>query len=341
MLRYIRYILFTLLISFNFLNSIPPTAVTFDTPVLILDQHDLSQRFVPYFRFRKMSDPIWNGNAEGLSELRASGSSQFTPEGLKQIKENLGEKHLIVVDLRQESHGFVNETPAAWWGNGGPWINQDKDLAAIIEHENQWVAESSHADTAYSFYSNRCISRIVDYFFNSSIEKNALQNLNPSLNAVRTYIVPIQIYPNQSNLKVLQVDYITNSLKTEEMLCQDLGISYMRIPVPDLKHPSNQDVDRFITFVKGLSDQDWVHFHCAAGKGRTTSFLAMYDMMHNAKKVSFEEILRRQEALGGANLMKPGMDYDPYSSARLEFLKSFYQYCVDNMDNFATPFSSY
>lgn len=39
-------------------------------------------------------------------------------------------------------------------------------------------------------------------------------------------------------------------------------------------------------------------FHCEAGEGRTTAYMAMYDMMKNPD-VSLKDILYRQHLLGG------------------------------------------
>lgn len=42
---------------------------------------------------------------------------------------------------------------------------------------------------------------------------------------------------------------------------------------------SPENIDEFIKLYKSLPKDAWLHFHCEAGKGRTTTFLAMYDMM--------------------------------------------------------------
>lgn len=52
----------------------------------------------------------------GLSGLRISGSGMFSQRGLQAMKREIGEKPMIVVDLRQESHGFVNGMAVSWYG---------------------------------------------------------------------------------------------------------------------------------------------------------------------------------------------------------------------------------
>src|SRR5690625_3100565 len=65
-------------------------------------------------RFRTTSDQI-NTNAElidltGLRELKSSGSGVFSQNGLKKLQETVGEnQNIIIVDTRNESHGYVNE----------------------------------------------------------------------------------------------------------------------------------------------------------------------------------------------------------------------------------------
>jgi hypothetical protein len=44
---------------------------------------------------------------DGLEKLRASGSAQFSAKGLAAVSQRTGGRPLTVLDLRQESHGFV------------------------------------------------------------------------------------------------------------------------------------------------------------------------------------------------------------------------------------------
>jgi hypothetical protein len=61
--------------------------------------------------------------------------------------------------------------------------------------------------------------------------------------------------------------------------------------------------------------------------------------MKNAKRVSFEDILARQAALGGSELQElPNQDNFKYkfASHRLHFLQKFYEYAKTNNDDFST-----
>jgi hypothetical protein len=120
----------------------------------------------------------------------------------------------------------------------------------------------------------------------------------------------------------------------------------MRLPVPDHMRPSDKQVDRFVKLVRavGKDKGTWLHVHCEAGDGRTTTFLAMYDMMHNARAVSFEDIVHRQWLLGGIDLLATNARAPwkrEYARKRAEFIKKFYRYCRENKDGFKTMWSAW
>ncbi|WP_242841893.1 fused DSP-PTPase phosphatase/NAD kinase-like protein [Clostridium beijerinckii] len=129
------------------------------------------------------------------------------------------------------------------------------------------------------------------------------------------------------------------SVQTEEALSKSLGMGYLRITVTDHEKPLDDQVDLFVESVKNLPQDTWLHFHCRGGAGRTTTFMAMYDMMHNAKNVSFEDIMKRQTLIGESDLLK-GEDQDE-SKDRSNFMNVFYNYCKDNKDGFQTSWSEW
>lgn len=69
---------------------------------------------------RKSSDSINTQNnsdlnISGLNTLNISGSQQFTEYNLALIMNSIGTSlPITVIDLRQESHGFINGTPVSW-----------------------------------------------------------------------------------------------------------------------------------------------------------------------------------------------------------------------------------
>ena len=89
-----------------------------------------------------------------------------------------------------------------------------------------------------------------------------------------------------------------SSVMSERQMVEQNGLYYYRIAATDHIWPSPENIDDFIAFIRSLPDHAWLHFHCQAGKGRTTIYMAMYDMMKNPD-ISLEDILSRQYLLGG------------------------------------------
>src|SRR5690349_17747586 len=86
--------------------------------LLVLDDGGAEAR-----RFRSTTAlPAMDGLAvEGLAELRCSGSAQPSVAGFRDLRRRLGEvesDELYVVDLRQESHGFVDGAAVSWYAQG-------------------------------------------------------------------------------------------------------------------------------------------------------------------------------------------------------------------------------
>lgn len=108
---------------------------------------------------------------------------------------------------------------------------------------------------------------------------------------------------------------------TEEGLTQKHGISVVRFPTKHAKIPPANVVDDFVDFVDGLDSKTWMHIHCREGYSRTTMFFIMLDMLHNADKVSREDIIQRQRLIGGAN-----MAGDPGLRDQYNLLLKFYRY---------------
>lgn len=121
------------------------------------------------------------------------------------------------------------------------------------------------------------------------------------------------------------------SAVSEGQLLQKHGLGYARFTVTDHVRPTDLEVDRFLQFVDGLKPGTWLHFHCRAGVGRTTTFMTMYDMLRNARQVPFEEIVRRQAAL------PPNFDIldvkpdarEQYARDRADFISWFYRFAQE------------
>lgn len=77
----------------------------------------------------------------------------------------------------------------------------------------------------------------------------------------------------------------------------------------------------FITFVNNQPENSWLHFHCKAGIGRTTTFMIMYDIMKNCNDVSLYDIITRQVILSKIT-EKDAAGF--YLGEHFDFLNSFY-----------------
>jgi len=76
------------------------------------------------------------------------------------------------------------------------------------------------------------------------------------------------------------------AIKTEEEIVIGLGAMYERFPVTDHGVPNPELIDRFVKFTHNLPVNTWVHFHCHGGKGRTSTFMAMYNLLYFARNPS-------------------------------------------------------
>jgi hypothetical protein len=269
----------------------------------------LDMRNVPILpkHFRTTSDPLPNNiNKGGLADLHIAGGSQFSKLALHKIVKRLGTNHITVIDLRQESHGFLDGNAITWYapqdaGNKGLTDTQIEQREAQLLHE----LDLQEYATAY---------------------------------------VILKKSPNGYIIKTKPVEFSVHNVSSEADLVTQSHLNYHRIYVQDFHAPNAQQIDRFIKIVKQLPPNQWIYFHCRAGVGRTTTFMVMYDMMRNAKKVSFDDILARQRALGGKELTQlPEPGSFKYTSAkeRLNFLKQFYRYVRENKDGFATSWSTW
>ncbi|WP_315109420.1 GxGYxYP domain-containing protein [Clostridium intestinale] len=228
-------------------------------------------------------------NLTGLASLNISGSQQFSEQNLPLMLDYLDTSlPITIVDLRQESHGFINGYPVSW-------ANLKNDANKDLNKEEVILKES-----------------------------NQLENIE--LNSTIAFQKP--------TTKSLNV----NKVENEDALVSSKNLSYMRIPVTDGKIPSNHMVDYAVDFFKNINENSWLHFHCKAGEGRTTTFMIMYDMFKNAKNVSSSDIINRQLSLAKFNTNVINSFHNP---ERDKFMLSFYEYCKTNNDNFGSKWSDF
>ena len=245
-------------------------------------------------RFRTAQYPLtkaaWTPSTEGLATLRVSGSAnpgrnEFKPL-LQTLKTAAGQGPVYIVDLRQESHGYLDNETVSWYGKDNR-SNVGLSTAAILQDEAQRLAAAK----------------------GKTVTATAFGWGKPKGN--KTFTV--------------------TSTETEAAAVQAAGGRYVRFTLTDMLAPQPDQVDAFLKFYKHLPKDAWLHFHCQAGMGRTTTFMTMADMLRNADRVPVEDIAARQYLLKGVNLLEGGkLDSDDWHELaavdRARFIKYFYDY---------------
>lgn len=204
---------------------------------------------------------------------------------------------VTIFDLRQESHGFINGEAVSWFATND-WANVGKTPKAVSTDEKQRLASCGLG------------SEVV-------VASDA---------AIKDPSAPTP------------AEHLTaQTVLNEKKVVAAAGASYVRIPVTDHCRPSDAAVDQFIQAVRSLPADHWAVFHCRAGKGRTTTFLALYDMLRNAGAVPLKDIVARQsELIGGYDILaaEPGGDFEAWKAGvtadRVAFVTAFYDYARAN-----------
>jgi protein-tyrosine phosphatase len=233
----------------------------------------------------------------GLRDLNMSGSGQFSVSQLSVMIDYLtrfgfSPSQIVIVDLREEPHAFINGDAVRWYAQD-TWWTHGYPLKMVLSDEQRRLDALS-------------IGQVISV---SHIGRKNKAGQIADLSAQSCKI---------------------RSLLTEAQIVSAAGATYVRIPVTDHTKPDDEDVDQFLDLVKKLPPRAWVHFHCHAGRGRTSTFMILYDMVRN-RKLPREGIIDRQTQLAGAldiRLLSQGPK--AYKNAneikRYAFIKAFYEY---------------
>src|SRR5262249_41922020 len=243
-------------------------------------------------------DPVKAANGQtfaktDLAELRASGSGEFTSNGLKLLLART-RGPVTVFDLRQETHLFVNGLPISWFATND-WANVGRTHDAIVSDEAVRVQSFNHS---------------------------------PEITVAGGDIKKSETAPSPP------VHLIVRNATTERELVEENKAAYVRLTVTDHARPLDEELDRFILAVRALPENGWAHFHCEAGRGRTTTFMVLYDVLRNATRLSLDDIVNRQKLLGyGYDVLKSASAGDwraPYTEDRAALIRAFYRYARAN-----------
>ena len=288
-------IAFIIMLCNQLLNAQTMEKIESSIPLLVLDEEPgliLPKAFRT--SSSNFSDKENATSKEGLEDLKAAASAQFSTQTLQNALKSL-EGPVWIVDLRKESHGFVNDMPISWYSaqNRGN-VNESDDN--ILRQE------------AMLF---------------SDLKRLKVINVN-KIEEKKEGVIE----------KTTPVHFNIENAFPEVTLANKLNLGYLRLGVLDHHRPEDITVDHFIDFVKTLPPESWLYFHSRGGKGRSTPFMVMYDIMRNGHKVSLEDIVARQALLGGSNLFdisEEGDDNWKKEAAieRKDFITKFYKYVKD------------
>jgi protein-tyrosine phosphatase len=281
----------------------PPAAPDASYALLVLDDDGSELR---RFRSTTALPPMDGLSTTGLASLRCSGSAQPSVPAFRDLRQRLGDvpaEDLYIADLRQESHGFVNEAAVSWyalsnWGSAG--LSDDEALA--------------------------------------------IETLRLRLLALGQSVRIGRVETIKRGAPPCFVEWERPRVAGEEQAFGLLPGHYVRLPVTDHSRPSDAVVDRFIHLVRSLRGSSHLHLHCRGGKGRTATFMALYDMLRNAAHVPLSALLARQARLGDYDLTKrpdPASAKAPFIADRLAFIERFHEYARHNPDGAPLPWTAW
>ncbi|AHE66698.1 hypothetical protein [Legionella oakridgensis] len=224
-----------------------------------------------------------------IKDMHVIGSGQFSRSQLMNIKKLINAP-IIIVDLRQESHGFMDDIPISWYGIKN-WENKDKSAFMIQAQQSRLLANLTQ-------YSNITLYKILSKDSAGFIEK------------------------------AQPISYKPETIYDEQQLAKELGLGYKRFYISDHSSPSATQIKAFKQFIKTVPANTWIYFHCRGGSGRTSTFMVLYDIFKHGKNSPLADILHKHTQLGGKDLAKlPEKNNYKYFLAlqRLNLLKKQYQ----------------
>jgi hypothetical protein len=186
----------------------------------------------------------------------ASGSHQLNAKRLVEILKSevvvpYKTRDLFLVDLREETHGFLDGRAASWYADND--FENVGQPPALIERDEESRLAALAGQTIQVF----------------TIEDD------PRDNRAQQRVMPV----SYDEIAVVKPE--TEKQAFDGLELGNCTIHCVRIPVTDHCGPSDAALAALRSRVPVSSDPGtaWVHFHCHGGDGRTTTFLALYDML--------------------------------------------------------------
>ncbi len=283
-------------------DTAPPAAIApagVDQPVLAFDYPPDT----PLPKNFRLADGGPDPKGSGVT-VRLSGSSEFDAAGLDRLAATLPGP-VVVVDLRQESHGFLNGEPVGWFA--------DKDRGNFGKTPDRAAADQAAR----------------------------LEALRRAGTAVVTTILSKN---KRGGIKKSRQDAVAvTAVASEAEMAAGRGLGYLRLFVTDDMAPDPEQADRFVEFCRTMAPGTWLHVHCRAGHGRTTTFMVMYLLLFHPDGKTVDRIAAEQAALGGTDLLGPPKDgwKRDLHVARAAFLREFAAYAAANPGGAPLTFSQW
>ncbi|MFM8453668.1 MAG: hypothetical protein ACKOAD_01560 [Gammaproteobacteria bacterium] len=226
------------------------------------------------------------------NDLKASGSAQFNVLQFSNILKKLKNKQGILINLRRETQFYVDDISLSLY---------------------------SQDNTANNKLSIQAIKKQEKILFDRLQQEHELMVFRrKKINADCIEWTPENIV-------------FSNIINSQHLACMN-DWDYARIYVGDHLEPDESEIDAFVNLIRNLPKDKWIHFYCHAGKGRTTTFLTLLDIIKNARKDDLDSILDRQRQLGNKDLKKTKSNRKSRKQAtkdRLDLIAKFYDYVRD------------
>lgn len=227
---------------------------------------------------------------DGFRELSTSASGQFSEGGLIKIVDKISypSEDIVIVDLREESHGYINGIGVSWTDGEYNQANLNKPLEEIILDEKNRIEKAfTTGSIVLTTKEDRTASEVL-VVTSAVTERELVESLGMTY-----YRLPVTDHCRPSDQVVDEFIQIMESLPENKWV----------------HFHCRGGVGRATTFLT-LYD-----IYSNASK------IAVDEL-------SLEDILVRQTLIGGKDLMKVDRNSYKYELAlqRLEFLKNFYLY---------------
>lgn len=253
---------------------------------------------------------------DGLNALNLSGSGEYSESQAENFLGRINKnqfinydfdkevqfhteniERIIVVDVRQESHGFLNFRPIS--EPNAPFefmplrfsaFRQGDSGAPILNQINFGYSNKEAAQREINFINT------LNLLSGQTLSLRKKDVGNPD-DITEQVLVNSSIDPVALSEKSL--------LERVETKLGDVTIQYIRFYVPDANVPNQNTIDQLKILASETGPNDWVHFHCLGGSGRTTTFWILYDIFKNAStyaanNISFDDVLNRSDYFNGS-----------------------------------------